>query len=83
MKPFAQYRNNGTLWRAGRGIWGLCAAYNHATNPAAFMTDGEHQRSRVYARAIMGRMKRLGAIYGVHYRETSNGSLWPLKTIAE
>jgi len=34
MKPYAQYRSNGSLWRAGNTILGLCSAYNHATNPS-------------------------------------------------
>lgn len=79
MQPFAQYKSNGALWRAGRTVYGLCAAWNHATNPARPMTDAEHRRSNVYARAIKARMARMGYRYGTHYREMSNGALWPLQ----
>jgi hypothetical protein len=78
MKPYAQYKNDGTLWRAGRSIIGLCAAWNHATNPALLMTDADHDRSRIYARAVMARMCRLGFVFGRDYRELSNGMLWPM-----
>ncbi len=83
MKPFCQYRANGTLWKAGHSVWGLCAAWNHATNPSKPMTDAEHERSRAYARAIKNRMQRLGITYGQHYREAADGSLWPLKTLQQ
>jgi hypothetical protein len=78
MKPYAQYKANGALWRAGRSIVGLCAAWNHATNPELLMTDDDHDRSRTYARAIMARMRRLGFVIGRDYRELSNGMLWPM-----
>lgn len=78
MKPYAQYRADGTMWRAGRSILGLCAAWNHATNPARPMSDKDHARSRVYARAITARMRRIGFVYGRDYRELSNGMLWPM-----
>jgi hypothetical protein len=77
-KPYAQYKSNGELWKAGNSIWGLCAAWNHATNPAAMLTDREYARSRMYARAIMARMQRLGWKRGEHYCELSNGALFPL-----
>jgi hypothetical protein len=78
MRAYAQYRSDGTLWRAGKSILGLCAAWNHATDPARLMTDSEHQRSNIYARAIKGRMTRLGYRYGSDYKELSSGMLWPL-----
>ena len=78
MHPYAQYHSNGTLWRAGRSILGLCAAWNHATSPSRMMSDSEHKRSSTYARAIMNRIRRQGFAYGKDYRELSNGSLWPL-----
>lgn len=78
MKPYAQYKTDGSLWKAGSTILGLCAAYNHATNPSIAMTSHEHDRSFCYARAIKNRMSRLGFKYGKHYAEQSNGSLWPL-----
>lgn len=81
MQKFAQYKTNGTLWRAGRSILGLCAAYNHATNPALLMSDAEHKRSFIYARAIKARMSRMGFVYGKHYRELNDGQLWPLATL--
>lgn len=79
MKPYAQYKSDGSLWKAGKSILGLCAAYNHATSPSRLMSDFEHKRSYIYARAIKARMTRLGYKYGIHYREKSNGTLWPLK----
>ena len=81
MKPFAHYKTSGQLWRAGISIMGLCSAWNHATNPARAMSDEQHKRSFTYARAIKARMARLGYQYGKHYRELSNGSLWPIKTL--
>lgn len=81
MKPYAQYKENGTLWRAGKHIFGLVAAWNHATRPYVPLTNKEHIRSNQYARAIKNRMKNIGFVYGVHYTELSNGSLWPIKDI--
>jgi len=78
MKPYAQYKFNGGLWRAGNTVLGLCAAYNHATNPSAYMSEADHKRSFAYARAIKSRMSRLGYLYGSHYKELSNGALWPV-----
>ena len=71
---FLDRNTDGTLWRAGHTVWSLCAAWNHATNPALAMTDEEHHRARCYARAIKSRMARLG----VRYKELSNGALWPV-----
>lgn len=73
--PFLQRNADGQIWRAGKTVWGLCAAWNHATNPALPMTDEEHQVARRYARAIKSRMARLG----VRYLELSNGTLWPVR----
>lgn len=80
MQKFAQYKTNGSLWRAGNTILGLCSAYNHATNPALLMSDNEHKRSFAYARAIKARMSRLGFVYAKHYRELNEGQLWPMAT---
>jgi len=41
------------------------------------MTDEQHQRSNVYARAIRNRIRRMGYRYGEHYSEWSNGALYP------
>ena len=73
-------KNAGKLWQAGHSIYGLCAAWNHATRPFIALTDREHEKSRRYARAIKNRMQRQGFIYNIHYKELSNGALWPLKT---
>ena len=77
--PYAQHRDtsSGRLWRAGRGIYGLCAAWNHATEPSRPMTDPEHSRANKYARAIRNRMNRLGFTLGREYWELSNGALFP------
>jgi hypothetical protein len=77
MKPYAQYKSDGKLWRAGKTIYGLCAAYNHATSPSRLMTAEEHQRSNIYARAIRNRIRRMKFQYGIHYTEMSNGAWWP------
>lgn len=79
MKTYVQYRSNGSIWQAGKTIYGLCAAYNHTTNPAIYLTDREHKQSFAYARAIKNRMARLGYAYGTHYTEFTNGSIWPIK----
>jgi len=76
---FVCQRDDGRLWKAGRTVLGLCSAWNHATNPRLYLTDSEHQRSRIYARAIKARMARLGIQYGTHYIERSDGSLWPIQ----
>lgn len=79
MKPYAQYRSDGKLWSAGSTILGLCAAWNHATNPAVLMTDDEHKRSAAYARAIKARMDRLGYRRAMDYTEDGiTGKFWPL-----
>ena len=75
-------RSNGSIWYAGNDIWGMCSAWNHATNPSILLDDHAHLRSAQYAKAIKNRMKKLGAIYKVHYIELSNGSLWPIKNLA-
>jgi len=77
---FVCQRDDGCLWKAGRTVLGLCSAWNYATNPSLYLTDAEHQRSSIYARAIKERMARLGIQYGTHYIERSDGSLWPIKT---
>jgi hypothetical protein len=77
MKAYLQYKENGKIWQAGHTIYGLCAAWNNATNPSVAMTDEDHTKSRRYARAIINRMNRLGFAYGVDYLELSNGSLFP------
>jgi len=77
--PFIQRKSNGQIWRAGHSLYGLIAAWNHATNPALFLTEHENHRSFQYARAIKARMKRLGYQYPQDYRELSSGQLWPVK----
>ena len=82
MKAFVQYKTDGTLWRAGNTVLGLCAAWNHATNPAAPMTAEEHKKASAYARAIKNRMCRLGLKYGVHFKESSyTSALFPIRNI--
>lgn len=77
-RPYVQYRANGRIWRAGRDVYGCCAAWNHATAPYRLMTESEHRVANRYARAIRNRMKRMGYVYGIHYTELSNGALFPL-----
>jgi hypothetical protein len=74
-------KNAGKLWRASHGIWGLVAAWNHCTRPYVPMTEKMHHKANLYARAIKGRMHRMGFVYGIHYKELSNGSLWPMKDL--
>jgi len=83
MKPFLQYKTSGVIWRAGSTIYGLCSAYNHATNPNLYLSDFEHKRSFAYARAIKNRMKRLGYVYGLHFSKMSNGAFWPKKEVIQ
>lgn len=75
---YARHKSNGRIWSAGKSVYGLCAAWNHATAPYRLMTESEHKRANRYARAIMARMRRLGFTYGIHYTETDSGSLFPL-----
>ena len=75
MKLFAQYKSDGKLWRAGHTVLGLCAAFNHATNPSAMMTSEQHARSIKYARAIKNRILREGH----KFTWGKNGELWPVK----
>lgn len=77
-----QRKSNGKLWKAGKDVWGLCAAWNHATNPGKLMSEAEHKRSQLYARAIKSRMSRLGITYKLDYIELSDGSLWPIRRSA-
>ena len=74
-------KNTGKIWRAGRSIWGLTAAWNHCTRPYVPMTEETMHKANRYARAIKGRMRRLGYVYGIHYRELNNGAMWPLSEI--
>jgi hypothetical protein len=67
MHPYAQCNADGKLWRAGRTIYGLCAAWNHATNPSRLMTEEQLKRSNIYARAIRNRIMRMGYRDGTHY----------------
>ena len=76
--PFLQRHANGKLWPAGHHIFGLCAAWNHATNPALLLSDREHDQSRLYALVIKLRMERLGLSRGRDWKELSNGTIWPL-----
>jgi hypothetical protein len=81
MKPFLVYKSTGQLWKAGHGIYGLCSAWNFATNPSLAMAESDHARSYAYARAIKNRMKKLGFVHGVHYREMESGQFFPLKKL--
>lgn len=57
---------------------GLLNRWNEATCPWRLRTDHEHERNRQLACAIQNKIKRMGAIQGQHYKEFSNGSLWPI-----
>ncbi len=78
--PFLQRHDNGKFWPAGHDIFGLCAAWNHATNPSLPMTDREYRRSSQYARAVKNRMARLGFSLGRDWIELSDGQLMPRPT---
>jgi hypothetical protein len=46
------------------------------------LSEHETRRTWQYARAIRNRMRRVGLVCGVHYKELSNGQLtlyWPIK----
>ena len=79
---WVQRKADGTIWRAGHHIWGLCAAWNHATRPYIPLTESDHNRSAVYARACTNRMIRQGYVYSVHFTEFSNGMRWPLSELS-
>ena len=81
MKPFLLYKSNGQIWKAEHGIFGLCSAWNFATNPRLAMSESDHKRSFAYARAIKNRMKKLGFVHGVHYLEIDGGYFFPLNTL--
>lgn len=78
--PF-QRKASGELWRAGHHIFGLCAAYNHATDPGDYRTDRLHAIGNKYARAIKKRISTLGYIKDVHYKEFESGLYWPIKDV--
>ena len=69
--------SDGSIWKAGKTIYGLCTAHNWATDPADYRSDHEHNRLNAYARAIRNRMHRLGFRIGIEYRELSSGIYWP------
>ena len=59
--------------RYGAEHWRLCQAHDQATAPNVPRTDHEHHRQSQRARAIRGRLKRLG----LKVRETEDGRLLP------
>lgn len=69
-------KSSGKLWPAGKHIWGLCSAYNHA------IEDPRGGRAAIralaYSNAVLGRIARLGFRKGVDYRWTGDGLLFPL-----
>lgn len=73
MNEFMLRRDSGKFWFAGHTVWGLCSAYNFATKPSLLLTDRDHKRSRIYARAVRHRLER----EGWKYKETENGLFWP------
>lgn len=56
----------------GNNLGDLLWAWNEATSPYVARTDREHRRMGKLARAIDGRLKRLG-MWG-QWRELSNGA---------
>lgn len=70
--------DNGSIWRAGHTIRGLCSAWNHATDPKRPMDDKNHARSSLYSKAIKARMARLGFRYERDYLYLSDGRMWPI-----
>ena len=81
MKTTNKYKlcrhKDGSIWKAGHGIYGLCSAYNHATDPADYRSEHEHIRMNAYARAIKNRIKRNGFTLDMHYSESGSGCYWP------
>ncbi len=72
-------RNAGRIWSAGRRVYSLCAAYNHARRKDATNTPHEHARRLQYVRALINRMSRLGYAEGVNYIVRADGTRWPVK----
>jgi hypothetical protein len=56
----------------------LCGKYNHSSAPYVLRTDHEHERARAIARECLRRINRR-FIENVHYKELSNGALWPIR----
>ena len=55
----------------------LCNKYNHYSAPYVLRTDHEHTRARVISRECLRRINQR-FIENVHYKEFSNGALWPI-----
>ena len=77
-RSYVYYTSNGSIWNIGTSIFALCSAWNMATYPARPMTGRDHHAAQRYARAIRGRMDRIGYRMGVHYDHRSDGALFPL-----
>ena len=65
------------VWRgpSREAVAFLCCRHDQATAPYVERTDHEHHRNAQLARAIRGRLARIGAVRGRHYVETENGRL--------
>ena len=55
----------------------LLASWNQSSSPSIPRSEHEHKRHAQRARAIDGRLKRVGYFYGRDWRELSNGARWP------
>lgn len=56
----------------------LINTYNEATDPGAYRSDEEHEVERTRARAALSAIRQY-YMYGVDYKELSNGALWPIQ----
>lgn len=77
-RKYVLYTTKGKIWSVSDGIFALCSAWNIATDPAREMTPAEYSAAQRYARAIRGRMDRLGYRLDEHYTEADDGRLSPI-----
>lgn len=77
-RRYVLYTTAGKIWSVGTGIFALCSAWNIATDPAREMPPAEYRAAQRYARAIRGRMDRLGYRLDEHYTEADDGRLSPI-----
>lgn len=57
----------------------LLNTYNEATAPYKPLTDRQHENNARIARTAESELKRLGFVYGIHWRELSTGFRIPIE----
>jgi hypothetical protein len=56
----------------------LINTYNEASCPYVLRSDEEHKTENARAKEALSRIRR-SYVYGVDYKELSNGAMWPLQ----